>query len=106
MSRTWQDRGSTRRVEVEVAMLEATGLEVSPIFEGATRDELGEWSGGRLVALVFDEIGTDSRLIAAAPELLAALEAIVRDSIPQDDVDRMNYSFARDAVAKAKRDQP
>lgn len=64
-------------------------------------------SGYRIVSVATlpyrDEDGANARLIAAAPELLAALETLV--SWADNDPERNGYDFvqqARAAIAKAK----
>lgn len=47
------------------------------------------------------ELEADARLIAAAPELLAALEALVAEEAPA--IDNPDWKRARAAIAKARR---
>lgn len=56
-------------------------------------------SGPHLVALTFSE--GDARLIAAAPELLAALQEVVNNPTRQG-----SYVQARAAIAKATEETP
>ena len=68
--------------------------------------------GGELCVGVFTDMPnpdfrcSDSPLLAAAPELLAALEALVGEAdlgeVDLDDDDRTNLDNARAAIAKAK----
>jgi hypothetical protein len=54
-------------------------------------------------AIFDDEVKANTRLIAAAPELLAALEEIVKFVSPGDDVPLADMlDNARAAIAKAK----
>lgn len=62
--------------------------------------------GSTLAQKHLPEVEANARLIAAAPELLAALEALVGEAdlgeVDLDDDDRIKLDNARAAIAKAK----
>ena len=62
----WTEDGCTRTLEIEVDLLELRGQRVSTVK-----------SGEKVIALVFDDVGLDARLIAAAPEMLDALKTSI-----------------------------
>ncbi len=88
----WQNAQGTRLIEVEIAMQEMQGVHVEPIFAHATYEDFDSSWHGKVVALVPNE--HDALLIAAAPALLAALQALV-DRAPGA------TAQARAAIAKA-----
>ena len=79
-----------------------------PEFEGGEGREIV--SGDRLIATVYNP--TDADLIAAAPDLLAALERLeaqIVETVAYDEARKGNddrlladVNFARNAIAKAK----
>jgi hypothetical protein len=64
------------------------------------------YGGDRCICLVGDQgdpvVDADARLMAAAPELLAALEAFTDTTNAQCPVDHPAFALARAAIAKAR----
>lgn len=60
------------------------------------------WAGGHYIAETYTDGEANARLIAAAPDLLAALEAIVAICEQLDVPNHQHAQLARFAIAKAK----